>query len=139
MNTDTKNLKEFCKKKHLLYVEDNDETRFYTLEFLSRFFDQISIAKDGIEGIENFIQYPSDFILADINMPKMGGIEMAKYIRNLNNIIPIILLSAHNEEDIYETALNNGIKYYLTKPLDVFQFLTTMKDIMNESENRYAL
>ena len=121
----------YCKNIKLLYVEDNEEARIFTLELLSRFFDDITVAKDGKEGLELFQDKDIDLIISDINMPKMGGIEMSKYIRNINKNIPIILLSAHNEANIEEAAWNVGINEYLAKPLnltDLIQALNKLTD-----------
>lgn len=126
-----KEIREFCKPLHLLYVEDNDQARFFTLEFLSRFFDHISVAKDGLEGIERFHEAMPDLIISDINMPKMGGVEMVRTIRPFAPLIPVIFLSAHNEEAIRDEALSSGGEHYLIKPLDFTQFFGIIKKLIH--------
>lgn len=112
-----------CKALHLLYVEDNDEARKYTLEMLKRFFDVISIARNGEEGLQKFKEDGHDLVITDINMPKMSGLVMISHIRAIDPNIPILVLSAHNEPDYYEDASAIGISAYLPKPLTLQQTL----------------
>ena len=93
----------YTKTIKLLYVEDNEEARAFTLELLSRFFDDITIAKDGI--------------------------EMSKYIRGINANIPIFLLSAHNESSYEDAAWNVGINEYLTKPLNLVELIEVLSKL----------
>ena len=122
----------YSKTLHVLYVEDNEEARKFTLEMLSRFFKHITIAKDGEEGIEKFKEGRYDLVLTDINMPKMNGIELITQIKPLNDQIPILVLSAHNESGYYEEVNKLGVQGYLAKPLALKQLIDTLMELFSE-------
>lgn len=117
---------EYCKNLRILYVEDNEEARTFTVEMLKRFFQHISTAKDGEEGLQKFKNNEFDIILTDITMPKMNGLEMAREMKSLNNSIPILILSAHNDEQFFLSSIEIGIDGYILKHLEIKQFLETL-------------
>lgn len=138
MSIQIQTILQYTKPLKLLYVEDNEEARRFTLELLSRFFDDITIAIDGQSGLGKFQTDSFDLIITDINMPKMGGIEMSAKIRESNNEIPIIVLSAHNEKSFLESAYNININEYLPKPLELKDFISVLGQMVQANqEGRY--
>ena len=117
----------------LLYVEDNDETREATLCFLENLFDDILIAKDGLDGLNKFKENQDiDIIISDINMPKIDGLKMAKEILEINQDIPILIFSAHNDSKYFIDAIKIGVEGYLLKPLDTEQFIQALNKAMKK-------
>ena len=114
------------KKLNLLYIEDNEDARKFTLEMLTRFFGHITVAGNGLEGLKRFEEESFDIIITDLNMPKMDGGEMISKIRELDQKILIIVLSAHNEPNYYEDISEYNIKFYLSKPLSLAQLIETL-------------
>ena len=96
------------------------------MEMLKRFFNSITVATDGKDGLEKFKEGNFDIILTDINMPKINGLEMAKEIKSINKTVPILILSAHNEENYFILSIQIGIDGYLLKPLEIKQFTDTL-------------
>lgn len=119
---------------NLLYVEDNDSTRVFTLELLNRFFNNITVANNGQEGLILFKEKNINLVITAINMPKIDGIEMSSYIREIDNNIHIILLSAHNETNFMDNANSIGIYNYLTKPLKLESIIEVLKTLDNYHE-----
>ncbi|NOR58297.1 MAG: response regulator, partial [Sulfurimonas sp.] len=117
----------YCKDLKILYVEDNQDARTFTLEMLKRFFQEIVVAEDGEDGLNKFKDDKFDIILTDINMPKMNGVDMIKEIKKIDKSIPTIILSAHNEEQFFLSGIKIGVDGYLLKPLDITQFVETLK------------
>ena len=78
----------------LLYVEDDDETRFQYSQFLSRMVGTLITAKDGAEGLAAYHEHLPDIIITDINMPIMDGLAMIKQVHTHNKSLPAIVLSA---------------------------------------------
>lgn len=111
------------KELTLLYVEDDDILRESTLALLNNFFDDIETAVDGQDGLEKFQKHPFDLIMSDIRMPKLDGLSMSREIRTLNPQQHIIILSAHNDTQYFESSIDIGIDGYLVKPLKTEQFL----------------
>ncbi len=86
-----------------------EETPYYTV---------VGEAKDGLEAYELAKRLDPDVIFMDIMMPQMTGIEAARKIREtLNRRIPIIMLTAYSQRELYEEASDAGVFGYLTKPL----------------------
>jgi len=81
-------------------------------------FDVVAEAKDGLEAVEFAKEYDPDLIFLDIKMPNMNGIEAANKIQDeLARRLPIIMLTAYSQPDLYQEASEAGIFAYLTKPL----------------------
>ncbi len=132
MNLPLPDLISRSKKLELLYVEDNESARRYTLEMLTRFFEHITVAENGVEGLEKFKEKSFDLILTDINMPKMSGTEMISKIRELDQNITILVLSAHNEPNYYEEVSAYSVKHYLAKPLALAQLIETLNLLIED-------
>ena len=133
----------YSQKLNLLYVEDNPEARESTILILEEFFNNIIIAVNGEDGFEKFEENQNNInlIITDINMPKLNGLEMIKKIRELNKIIPILVLSAHDDSNFFTKSIKLGVEGYLLKPIDIDQFMdiltiTTAKLILNDESDK---
>jgi PAS domain S-box-containing protein len=115
----------------LLYIEDNQEAREATLFILEDFFDEIIVAENGQEGLENFLAGDLDLIITDINMPRMNGLDMIREIRKVNTEVPILVLSAYNESGFFMDSIKLGVEGYLLKPIDMTQFLGMLERVTN--------
>jgi len=121
---------EYSKKLKLLYVEDNQDSREMTSMVLEDFFDDIVIAVNGEDGLEKFKNNKIDIIITDINMPKLNGLEMIEKIKEIDSDVPILVLSAHNEDDFFIRSIRLGVDGYLLKPIDLEQLLNMLKKII---------
>lgn len=131
MSTSLPELITRTKKLKLLYVEDNEDARRFTLEMLTRFFDHISVAESGMEGLKKFQTGSFDLVLSDINMPGMNGIEMICEIKKTNTHTVALLLSAHNEQHFFDMASKCGIQNYLSKPLSLSELIKTLTELLS--------
>jgi len=113
----------------LLYVEDNMDSREMTSMILEDFFDDILVAVDGQDGLEKFEKNDIDLVVTDINMPKLNGLEMIEKIREIDEDIPILILSAHNEDDFFIRSIKLGVDGYLLKPIDTDQLILMIDKI----------
>jgi diguanylate cyclase (GGDEF)-like protein len=93
---------------------------------LKRFFTDITLAVDGIDGVEKFKKSDFDLVLTDINMPNMGGLDMATEIKKIDASITVLVLSAHNESEYFIKSIRLGIDGVLLKPLELNQFVETI-------------
>ena len=126
----------------LLYVEDDITAQNATVELLSNFFDNIVVAENGQAGLEKFKEEKIDIILSDINMPQMTGIEMVKEIKKLNEQIPVVFLTAHNENSFLSDGIELGVDGYLLKPLQPKSLIKTLSKIsekihLQNKNNKY--
>ena len=128
------------KKLSLLYVEDDDNTREELEYFLKNKVSQLYVAKNGQEGLESFLKYKPDLIISDIQMPIMTGIKMIKSIKEINPLIPILIVTAFSDSEHLFEAIKLNVTSYLTKPLNLFalsEVLSTIaKNINLEKENK---
>jgi len=114
----------------LLYVEDNKDTREITTLILEDFFDTIIVAVDGEDGYEKFLKHDIALVITDINMPKLSGLSLCEKIRKTDSEVPIVVLSAYNEERFFVDSIKYGVNDYLIKPINIDQ-LTHMYNGLN--------
>jgi len=129
---DIDNLVKYSHRLKLLYVEDNAEARELTTLILNDFFDDITVAVDGIDGFYKFTQNNFDLIITDINMPKLNGLDMVSKIRDIDKNIPILVLSAYNDTNFLMSSIKLGIDGYILKPIDIDQFITALQKIVDK-------
>ncbi len=114
----------------VLYVEDNAEVRKQTLSMFEDFFIDVDSSINGLEALEKFkLVDKFDLVITDINMPIMDGIEMSKRIREIDSEVQIIVMSAHNEDYIFEEIAQCNIAQYLLKPLNLNEFIDGLNKI----------
>jgi two-component system, cell cycle response regulator DivK len=105
----------------LLLVEDFEDTRhFMRLELENQGFIVFE-AENGKVGVETAIREKPDVILMDLTLPLMDGFEATKLIRQHDGLknVPIIAITAHQEDDFRSVARASGFDAYVTKPIDV--------------------
>lgn len=112
------NTKELLAELSILFVEDDDEIRNQMVQFLSRRVKTVSIATNGAEGLAACQREQPDIVLSDILMPVMDGLTMIRAIREKDGDIPILVLTAYNEEQYMLRSIELGIDRYLLKPVD---------------------
>lgn len=127
---------------HILLVEDNEGDIVLTKEAFedAKILNTLSIVKDGQDAI-HFLnqkgryahaQLP-DLILLDINLPKKNGHEVLQYIKESKQLkhIPVIMLTTSlSEQDILKSYTNHA-NCYITKPVEVEDFLNVVTSIEN--------
>ena len=105
----------------LLLVEDFDDTRlFMRLELEEQGFIVFE-AENGRIAVDTAIRENPDVILMDLTLPLMDGFAATKLIRQNDKLknVPIIAITAHQEDDFRSDAKASGFDAYVTKPIDV--------------------
>ena len=120
------------KSLKLLYIEDDEDTRTNTLEVLKIFFNDITVAVDGYDGLDIFKKNDFGLIISDITMPKLDGFKVVHEVQKINKDIPILLLSAHNDSEYFLQAIEFGIDYFIIKPIQKNQFIKALEKIVNK-------
>ncbi|WP_432402784.1 Na-translocating system protein MpsC family protein [Wukongibacter sp. M2B1] len=111
----------------VLYIEDEEFLREQLGTFIKRRVGKLYLACDGEEGLLKFNEYRPDIVITDLRMPKIGGIEMAKKIRNIDSICPIIVTTAISDAESIIDTVDVGIDKYIVKPIDTNELVETMK------------
>ena len=128
--------------KRILLVEDDPNDVELTLAALSEynFANEVAVARDGKEALDylysrgNYKNRPNGnplFIVLDIKLPKIDGLEVLKIIREDEKlkVIPVIMLTASSEDRDLEYCYKLGVNAYVVKPVDFSQFLKSVKQI----------
>jgi PAS domain S-box-containing protein len=113
----------------LLYVEDNPANLMLIEDLISRRSDiRLLSARDGNRGIEIALASVPDVILMDINLPGISGIKALRMLCDnpITAHIPVIALSANAMPRDIEKGLEAGFYRYLTKPINVVEFMNTL-------------
>jgi DNA-binding response OmpR family regulator len=105
--------------KNVLIVED-DLTMLRGLRdnFESKGYS-VKTATDGEQGLKTAVAEKPDLIILDIMLPKMNGYEVCSHIRKKNLDIPVIMLTAKDQEKDVVLGLNLGADDYVTKPFSI--------------------
>ncbi|PAB57965.1 Na-translocating system protein MpsC family protein [Anaeromicrobium sediminis] len=111
----------------VLYVEDEDIIREELSRFIKRRVGKLQVAKDGEEGIKKFNEYKPDMVITDLKMPKLDGIGMASKIRKVDNICPIIVITALSDVQSIISTIDVGIDKYIIKPIDTKALVEAME------------
>lgn len=128
----------------VLLAEDESVAREILEFYLNTIFDEVIIAKDGIEGLEAYKKALKenrkiDLVLTDIKMPNMDGIEMLENIYNLNKEQKFIIVSAYKDEQMLLKSIDLKVLGYFIKPLNidnVMEMLTKAKDEVLEDKRK---
>jgi DNA-binding response OmpR family regulator len=116
--------------KSVLIIEDNPAM----LRGLEDNFDlkgyRVKSARDGEQGLEAALSGKPDLIILDIMLPKINGYEICSQIRNKNLDMPIIMLTAKDQESDVVMGLNLGADDYVTKPFSIKELLARAEAFM---------
>lgn len=102
----------------VLLVEDNENNQMVAAYFLKSFGLESKLATNGLEAVQMALADDFDLILMDVQMPIMDGLEAARKIREFNQDIPIIALTAAAMAKDKEDSIAAGMNDHLAKPLD---------------------
>jgi DNA-binding response OmpR family regulator len=136
-NVDNKSLKEAM----ILLIEDDPDHAELIIDVLKKenIKKEIVLLKDGVETRDYFhkldlegnyeICSQIDLIILDLNLPKLSGIDVLKFIKNNANFssIPIIILSTSSDQETIDEAFKNGANGYIIKPDSYDAFVEKIK------------
>jgi signal transduction histidine kinase len=111
-------------QKTVLYIEDDIASQRLVQRVLGNHGFHVTLASEGLEGIERARAERPDVILMDINLPGMDGRAITTRLRSLAGFsnTPIVALTANTGDENRERALAAGCDGFLTKPIDVVSF-----------------
>ncbi len=118
--------------KKVLIIEDNDNNMALITFILKKQGYGIIKAKDGRNGISLAKADRPAFIILDIQLPDMDGIEVLKAIRNseVNSDIPIIAMTSYAMSGDRERLLQAGCNGYIEKPIDPAAIMNQIREII---------
>ncbi|MDR0736703.1 MAG: Hpt domain-containing protein [Zoogloeaceae bacterium] len=109
----------------IMVVDDSLTVRKITSRLLTREGYQVALAKDGVDALEQLVEFIPDVILSDIEMPRMDGFDLVRNIRadHRLNDVPVIMITSRTADKHRSLAMDIGANHYLGKPYDEAELL----------------
>src|SRR5450631_3023304 len=117
----------------ILIIDDEKSIRKTITEILTYEGYKIDEAVDGEEGLRKFREKNFDLVICDIKMPKLDGIEFLEKAREINDEVPIIIISGHGNIETAVEAVKKGAYDYISKPPDLNRMLITLRNAMEKT------
>lgn len=123
-------------KKTILFVDDEETILEIACEHFQNLGYQVLTARNGREAVEMFENVTNgiDCCFTDINMPEMDGLELAEYLRNYDNTIPVVIMTGYPSLDNTLRTLKNGVVDFLVKPVNLEQMSICLQRVLRERE-----
>ena len=124
--------------KTILLVEDFEDSRLMMKRLLELCGYRVVEAVDGRQAVSMAQKALPDLIIMDLSLPEMDGLAAARRIRRLDGLgrVPVIALTAFDSEDYYEAALAAGCAAFLTKPVEVDQIESLIRQLLAERDGQ---
>ena len=122
------------KKYKVFYVEDDETLAFLTKDSLEMNHFLVTHFANGESALENFGNNEYDICVLDIMVPKKDGFQIATAIRDINNEIPIIFLSAKTMKEDRIMGLKIGADDYLVKPFSIEELVLKLDIFLQRSK-----
>jgi len=119
----------------ILLVEDDQTLNFIIRDNLEQSGYLVTAAADGEAGLKAFKSGKFSLCLLDVMLPKKDGFELAKEIRNMDDHVPIIFLTARSMTEDRITGLTLGGDDYITKPFSMEELLLKIRIFLKRSLN----
>jgi two-component system nitrogen regulation response regulator NtrX len=126
--------------ERILIIDDEPSVRDVLKDILSDEGYEVLEAPDGIEGLRMMKTEPVDLVFLDIWLPRMGGIEVLKILREEYPVVSVLIISGHANVDLAVKAIKMGAFDFLEKPLDLTRVITLSRNAIEleklKKENR---
>jgi len=121
-------------RKKILLVDDSNTILMMEKFILRNGPYDLVTAANGEEGVRKAFEHLPDLILLDVIMPKMGGFEACRLIRNgeTTKSTPIIMVTTRGEAANVEAAWANGCTDYVTKPINSIELLAKVRNFLGD-------
>jgi DNA-binding response OmpR family regulator len=116
----------------ILLVDDEDAVQKLLAYPLERDGFRVVQARDGEEALERFAQERVDLVVLDLMLPKLDGLEVCKRLR-AESSVPIIMLTARDDELDKVLGLELGADDYITKPFSIREFRSRVRALLRRA------
>jgi chemosensory pili system protein ChpA (sensor histidine kinase/response regulator) len=120
----------------VMVVDDSITVRKVTTRLLERNGYKVVTAKDGVDALGMLQESVPDIMLLDIEMPRMDGFELARHMRNDDNLrhVPIIMITSRTGDKHRDRAMQIGVQHYLGKPYQESDLLNSIHEIIGVTQ-----
>lgn len=119
-------------RKSVLVVEDDEATRFLLRKALEKYGFAVTLACDGLDGLEKLAHVRPDIIISDFMMPRLDGLAFMKEVhgQDATRAIPIVFVTARGDAQSIEAATRAGARSYVTKPFRLSDLAATLHELL---------
>ena len=126
-----------CESLSVLVADDDRVNRVVFEEVLAALGHEVTAVADGVEAWELIRRERFDLLMTDLEMPRLGGLELAQRVRSWEEQerrqrLPIVAVSAHTHDEWREAATRSGIDGYLSKPFEMDALMVVLRDVLPE-------
>jgi response regulator RpfG family c-di-GMP phosphodiesterase len=121
-------------KETLLFVDDEESILEVASEYFMAKGYHILTAQNGRLAVDIIEKEKIDCCFTDINMPEMDGLELAEYVRTVDNTIPVIIMTGYPSLDNTIRTLKNGVVDFLIKPVNLNQLEICVQRVLRERQ-----
>jgi len=118
----------------ILIVDDEELIRNLIVTFLSRLGYLCVAAGDGVDALDKMKEQKIDAIITDIGMPRMDGIFLTREISKQQPGLPVMVMTAFDEEYSVGTAISVGAREFIKKPISLEECAIRLHKMIRESE-----
>jgi len=126
-------------KYTILVVDDEELIRQLVVTFLSKLGLSCLTATDGVDALNRLKEYKIDAVLTDIKMPNMDGIILTRKISSQYPDLPVMVMTAFDEEYSAGTAISFGAREFIKKPFNLEEFAIRLYKMINDSKTLRGL
>jgi two-component system response regulator RegX3 len=123
------------RKPHVLVIEDEPSFAEALAVGLGREGFRVTVAGDGVRGLDQFRRSPPDLVLLDVMLPRLSGLDVCREMR-ARSTVPIIMVTAKASEIDAVVGLEVGADDYVTKPYRLRELIARMRAILRRTEPR---
>ena len=123
----------------ILVVEDNEDLAFGLSTNLESEGYEVKIAHNGESGLKLARHYSLDLIILDLTLPKLDGIEVLRELRIGGHDVPVLVLTARDDEMDKVKGLKLGADDYVTKPFGLLELLARIEALLRRHSNSNRL
>lgn len=118
----------------ILLIEDTPDLVSIIVRGLAAENIEVSVAGDGLTGLEMALKYDFDLVILDVMLPGMNGIQVCKEIRLKNHSLPVLMLTALGSTENVVTGLESGADDYLIKPFNFVELVARIRTLLRRSK-----
>lgn len=118
-------------KTRVLLAEDELALAHIVRESLEESGFEVTLCANGEQALQKYRDRKPDILALDVMMPKMDGFEVARHIREIDKITPIIFLTARSQPKDVVTGFESGANDYLKKPFSVEELIIRIKVLLS--------
>ena len=125
--------------KRILIIDDEKAIRWSLGEALTNVEYEVDEAASGSAGIKRFEDDPADCVILDLKLPDIDGIKVLRKIRDMDDAVPVIMMTAYGEIETAVQAIKGGAYDFIQKPFQLDKMKIAIRNALETSVMRAEL